>query len=341
MQMELKTAIELHDNDYDHLLHAYEERTGQCWTELADINFPCPRSISVVIPARNVSYSIGLVLDSLMHSKTTAKLEVIVVDDGSTDSTTHIARIHALRPRVVVLPSQKGRSIARNVGTAIAKGETILYLDADIIVPEHVIHEYALRATDRLIAFGFRQGIQLGDPRLPGPGQALVAKPDIEADHRVCWHPNEGHVLYSNPSLKKPEPLRLLDDTDDLRGLGWGANYCGLTLPHLLAGFMMSMPRTAVIDVGGFDTGFVGWGMEDTHLGAKLIAAGLKVVPLSSTAGFHIDPPDVDEQRKIKLADWPRNLELYNQRLAEPAPSNLMNYFMSEADKILKLSKVY
>ena len=289
-RMDLRKAIELHDNDYDHLLKAYEERTGLCWTDLADINFPCPRSISVIIPARNVSYSIGLMLNSLMRSKTSAKLEIIVVDDGSTDATPHIARMHSLRPRVVVLPSQKGRSIARNVGTAIAKGETILYLDADIIVPDHVIHEYALRAADGLIMFGFRQGIQLGDPRLPAPGQALVAKPDIEADHRVCWHPNEGHVLYSNPSLKKPEPLRLLDDTDDLRGLGWGANYHGLTLPHMLAGFMMSMPRTAVINVGGFDTEFVGWGMEDTHLGAKLIAAGLKVVPLRSTAGFHIDP---------------------------------------------------
>jgi GT2 family glycosyltransferase len=339
--MELGSAIALHDNDYDYLLHAYEKRTGQHWTELADLNLPCPHTISVVIAARNVSYSIGLVLDSLMHSKTTAKREVIVVDDGSSDATANIARVHPLRPKVIVLPCQKGRSTARNVGTAVAKGEIIMYLDADIIVPEHVLHEHALRASNGIIAVGFRESIQLGDRRLPVAGQALLAKPEIEADIRVRWHGNAGLVPYKKPSLEKPELFKLLDGTDDLRGLGRGANYYGLTLPHMVEGFMVSMPRTAVIDVGGFDTGFVGWGLEDTHLAAKLIASGLKVVPLRTTTGFHIDPPDADEQSKIKLADWPHNNELYRQRLVEPAPSNLKNCFMAEANEILKLSKVY
>ncbi len=339
--MELGAVITLHDNDYDCLLQAYEKRTDQHWTELADINLPCPRTISIVIAARNVSYSIGLVLDSLMHSKTSAKLEVIVVDDGSSDATASIARVHPLRPKVIVLPCQKGRSIARNVGTAVAKGEIILYLDADIIVPEHVIHEHALRAANGIIAIGFRESIQLGDRRLPAAGQTLLAKPEIEADIRVRWHRNAGPVLSSNPSLEKPELFRLLDGTDDLRGLGRGANYHGLTLPHMVEGFMVSMPRTAVIDVGGFDTGFVGWGLEDTHLAAKLIAAGLKVVPLRTTTGFHIDPPDADEQSRIKLANLPYNVELYRQRLAEPAPSNMMNCFRAEVHEILKLSKVY
>ena len=62
--MELGAAIAQHDNDYDSLLHAYEKRTDQYWTELADLNLPCPCTISVVIAARNVSYSIGLVLNS-------------------------------------------------------------------------------------------------------------------------------------------------------------------------------------------------------------------------------------------------------------------------------------
>ena len=230
--MELGTAIAQHDNDYDSLLHAYEKCTDQRWTELADLNLPCPRTISVVIAARNVAYSIGLVLDSVMHSKTSAKQEVIVVDDGSSDATASIARVHPLRPKVIILPCQRGRSIARNVGTAVAKGETILYLDADMIVPEHVIHEHAVRAADGIIAIGFRESIQLGDRRLPAARQALLAKPEIEADIRVRWHRNAGPDLssrtleigLSNPSLEKPALFRLLDGTDDLRGLGRGAS---------------------------------------------------------------------------------------------------------------------
>ena len=101
------------------------------------------------------------------------------------------------------------------------------------------------------------------------------------------------------------------------------------------------MPRNAVIDVGGFDSGFVGWGLEDTHLAAKLVATGLKIVPLRTTTGFHIDPPDADEQSRIKLTDLPHNIELYRQRLAEPAPSNMKNCFREDVHEILKLSKVY
>ena len=339
--MELGAALALHDNDYDYILHAYEKRTDQCWAELTDINLPCPRTISVVIAARNVSYSIGLVLDSLMHSKRTVKPEIIVVDDCSSDATASIARMHPLRPKVIVLPAQKGRSIARNVGTAVAKGETILYLDADIAVPKHVIHEHAFRAADELVLVGFREGIQLGDPRLPTSGQALVVEPDIEADFRVRWYPNADPIMNSSLVSGKNEPFRLLDDTHDLRKLGKGANYNGLDLAHTVAGFMVSMPRTAVISVGGFDTGFVGWGQEDTNLGAKLIAKGLMVVPLRSTTGFHIEPPDADEQLRIKLAEWPHNIEIYRQRLGEPAPSNSANRFMAEANEVLKLSKVY
>jgi glycosyltransferase involved in cell wall biosynthesis len=338
--MELEAALTLHDNDYDHLLYAYEKRTGQRWIDLADLNSRCPLTISVVIAARNVSYSIGLVLDSLMHSKTTAQLEVIVVDDGSSDATVSIARVHPLRPKVIVLPSQKGRSIARNVGTAVAKGETVLYLDADMVVPKHVIHEHAFRAADELILVGFREGIRLGDPRLPTCGQALAVEPDIEGDFRVRWYPNADPIMNSSLVSGQSKAFRLLDDTHDLRQLGKGANYYDLDLAHMVASFMVSMPRAAVLSVGGFDSGFVGWGQEDTHLGAKLIAAGLKIVPLRSTTGFHVEPPDADEQLRIKLAEWPHNIELYRQRLTEPAPSNLKSRFMAEANEILKQSKI-
>lgn len=339
--MELGEALTLHNNDYDHLLYAYEKHTGQRWIDLADLNSRCPRTISVVIAAWNVSYSIGLVLDSLMYSKTSAQLEVVVVDDGSSDATASIARMHPLCPKVIVLPSQKGRSVARNVGTAVAKGETILYLDADIIVQEHIVQEHALRAAPGIINIGFRESIQLGDRRLPRVGRAISARPEIEADIRVRWQHKAPPVLSGSPPIEKPGWFRLLDSTDDLKGLGWGANCRGLTLPHMVEGFMVSMPRAAVIDVGGFDTGFVGWGLEDTHLAAKLIAIGLKVIPLRTATGFHIEPPDADEQSTIKLADWPHNNELYRQRLAQPAPSNMTNRFLAETSEILKLSKIY
>jgi len=49
----------------------------------------------------------------------------------------------------------------------------------------------------------------------------------------------------------------------------------------------------------------IGWGMEDTYLGACLIAAGLLVIPLRQAVGFHLDPPDAEQQWQHKLARWP------------------------------------
>ncbi len=340
--MPLEEAVARQDNDYDDILRTYEKRTNQRWIERARVNLPCTRSISVVIPARNAAYSIGFVLDALRASVTSATLEVIVVDDASSDTTASIARMHALHPKVVIFPTRYGPSVARNIGTAIAKGETVLYLDADMIVPPHVIHEHAVRATSALIAIGFRHNVQIGDSRIPEPGGVLKVEPDLEADHRVNWYARPGVLIYSGTILEKPVTARPLDDTYDFRALGKGKYYYDWDLPRMVVTAMVSMPRSAVMDVGGFDSAFAdGWAVEDTHLGAKLIALGLKVVPLRMTVGFHIDPPDAGEQWKVKLATWPRNIALYRQRLTEPAPLYLTKQFLEEADRILHRSEVY
>ncbi|MGH3684166.1 MAG: hypothetical protein ACRDQ9_04130 [Pseudonocardiaceae bacterium] len=57
---------------------------------------------------------------------------------------------------------------------------------------------------------------------------------------------------------------------------------------------MMCVLRAAVLDVGGLHPGFATtWGVEDTYLGATLIAAELKVVPVRTTPGW----PGVPEPR--------------------------------------------
>jgi cellulose synthase/poly-beta-1,6-N-acetylglucosamine synthase-like glycosyltransferase len=55
--------------------------------------------------------------------------EVIVVDDASTDSTREVAQSHGVR--LLTLPRQQGPAAARNTGSAQARGEVLLFLDAD------------------------------------------------------------------------------------------------------------------------------------------------------------------------------------------------------------------
>jgi glycosyltransferase involved in cell wall biosynthesis len=90
--------------------------------------------ISVVIPAHNVERFIGQTLASVLR-QTHRALEVIVVDDGSSDRTAEVVRaVIAKDPRVRLLQTKNvGVSAARNLAIADSRGEFIAPLDADDI----------------------------------------------------------------------------------------------------------------------------------------------------------------------------------------------------------------
>ena len=86
-------------------------------------------SISIVIPARNAEATLAATLDSVA-GQSGVEVEVIVVDDGSTDRTREIAAGHSIRAKVVSSP-RPGVSAARNAGFAASTGWAVVFLDAD------------------------------------------------------------------------------------------------------------------------------------------------------------------------------------------------------------------
>ncbi|MCM1244847.1 MAG: bifunctional glycosyltransferase family 2 protein/CDP-glycerol:glycerophosphate glycerophosphotransferase [Roseburia sp.] len=94
------------------------------------------KKISVIIPAYNVEGYIRRCLDSLVN-QTYENIEIIVVNDGSTDRTAEIVREYEERePEKVKLFSQenKGQAEARNFGLTKAEGEYIGFVDSDDFV---------------------------------------------------------------------------------------------------------------------------------------------------------------------------------------------------------------
>lgn len=89
-------------------------------------------SISVVIPAYNVQEYIGECLESI-KAQTFCNYEVIVVNDGSTDSTQSICEQYNghIRNLKIIKKSNEGQAIARNIGTLEAKGNYVCYIDSD------------------------------------------------------------------------------------------------------------------------------------------------------------------------------------------------------------------
>ncbi|MGV8176593.1 MAG: glycosyltransferase [Candidatus Bilamarchaeaceae archaeon] len=96
--------------------------------------------ISVILPAYNEEEFISGTLDSLMRVEyPKEKLEIIVVDDGSTDRTSDIAGRYADRGVRVVRQENRGKAAALNTGIAQAEGEFIATMDVDSFVEPGIL----------------------------------------------------------------------------------------------------------------------------------------------------------------------------------------------------------
>ncbi len=97
--------------------------------------------LSVVVPTHDVGLWVGELLSSILEDQSTpadpVDLEVIVVDDASTDETFEIAEAYAARdPRLTVVRSPgKGGGQARNHGVSLARGRFLAFADGDDLVP--------------------------------------------------------------------------------------------------------------------------------------------------------------------------------------------------------------
>ncbi|HEY0322486.1 MAG TPA: glycosyltransferase [Pyrinomonadaceae bacterium] len=103
--------------------------------------------ISIIVPAYNEEKYISLTLGSikqaqhLLLNEKGIPAEIIVVDNDSTDSTANIAL--SLEAEVIKEPTHNVAKV-RNVGASLAKGNILVFVDADVIVPERLlcrIHE--------------------------------------------------------------------------------------------------------------------------------------------------------------------------------------------------------
>ncbi|MBI5392020.1 glycosyltransferase [Candidatus Woesearchaeota archaeon] len=97
--------------------------------------------LSVIIPAHNEEQYLVSTLTSLKQ-QTYPDFEVIVVCDGCTDKTPELANKYA--EKVLVLQERKGPAAARNAGAKLARGEKLVFLDADT-QPSSMVFEQIMK----------------------------------------------------------------------------------------------------------------------------------------------------------------------------------------------------
>jgi succinoglycan biosynthesis protein ExoO len=137
-------------------------------------------TVSVIIAAYNVEDILGRAIRSALN-QTAQPLEILVVDDCSTDGTAEVVKqIRHPLIRLVSTPANGGPAVARNVGLSIARGEWVAVLDAD-----------DAWKPDRL-------------RRLTAVGDAEGA--DFVADNLVLWDINADKEI--RVAMAASEPLR-------------------------------------------------------------------------------------------------------------------------------------
>lgn len=93
--------------------------------------------VSVVVPTRNSARTLEACLESVRAQRPDVVLELIVVDNDSTDGTWEVAQHGA----DIAVRGGPERSAQRNLGVARARGEWVLWLDSDMLLPGGALHE--------------------------------------------------------------------------------------------------------------------------------------------------------------------------------------------------------
>lgn len=223
----------------------------------------CP-SVSAIIPAYNAEKFINCAIESAL-AQTHHLLEVIVVDDGSSDET---AKAAARFPVTVIRQKNGGPASARNAGAKAASGEFLAFLDHDDV--------WHPQKTELQLKY-FRNGI------------SAVFSAKYPESEDVTFEKMFERNLGGNPSstIIRADVLRSLGFFDDDPALKGMDDY-DLWLRFLYAGYKFASTPNL------YD-----FTPQQNHYGgdiSKMLAAGMSLI--DKIAGLANLPPSVAEERK-------------------------------------------
>jgi glycosyltransferase involved in cell wall biosynthesis len=235
--------------------------------------------ISIVVPTYNDSATIARCVESL-EAQNWSQLEILVVDDGSTDQTAVLLgdlRRRCPRMRCFQLPQRKGAATARNLGFEQARGEIVALIDGDMWAPPQWL---------RTLAGPILEGhadVTGGPDRVPGDAP-LVSR---------C-------IGYSMDSLLTNAGLRL-GNTRLVKYLPGTGN---------MAISMAMLRRTGYFDEVFHDTG------EDKEWLHRVREAGGRMVFLPPALAWHERRPDLILHARKQILSGRRRLDIV---LKDPA----------------------
>lgn len=246
------------------------------------------------------------------------KIEVILVDDASTDKTIILQNY---RPpfnfKYIRCEHNVGRSKAKNIGIEAATGKILILLDAEMILdPSYIEQHYNLHQTDPNL-------VLTGCLRHYNTFTVLDKKynKDQNKIFKRLYRRKKYHKLLFNRFQKQKSKIKMGMFTKKsifqrkykkyayhapfykkiIRQ--YGSQYEGFYLPYIFViTHNISIRRSTIDSVGLFDEGFQGWGCEDWEFGYRLYKHGVRIIDNPNVKIYHQEHPrKVDNQLKDSL----------------------------------------
>ena len=126
--------------------------------------------VSVIIPVYNTELFVEEAIKSVLN-QTLTDIEVIVVNDGSTDNSLKvIERLANTDSRIKKITQEnQGQSVARNLGLNIAKGEYIYFMDSDDILKKDTLACCYKTCNEEQLDFVFFDALNFGSENISFP----------------------------------------------------------------------------------------------------------------------------------------------------------------------------
>ncbi|WP_028593438.1 glycosyltransferase family 2 protein [Paenibacillus assamensis] len=248
--------------------------------------------VSIIIPVYNKMEQLERSLYFIAHQTVSeATVEVIVVDDGSTQPIQEIVdsfagRIPNLKYLHIARDKHSGRSRTRNIGIKESKGDILVFLDCGIVIPNFFLERVINRIGDstNMALYHYIMGA-LTDPEQEDMSVIEGIDPTNLADicEQLKYHPGWEDMRTSHFELVEHDLNRM----DVPWTMGWGG--------------AVSASRDVVLLSGGFDETLKGWGAEDTDFAYMLHKHGAVMYATADISALHLPHPSDDKiDQKIR-----------------------------------------
>jgi len=312
-------------NDYSIFEDGYKMLCGHELTdheELVNVDDRNIPAASIIIPYFNSETTIEKVLEAINSQNIPPGLlkiiEVIVVDDGSVISVTDILRDkeYIFDLKIIRLKSNSGSSFARNVGLNVSKYEKLIFIDSDILMDKNYLKEHLLRLRmiPNAVFFSLKRNIDKNDNAISLEKiKKGLAKPKYFNDKRLSRDFKASTAAVNDIPLDGH--FEILNETDNLKLFGNGRIINGFDLPSAVVSHNLVVNKEVINSIGGFNTDFQGWGLEDAFAGAKLISSGNFIIPVLSCGVYHINHPPRSGSESKKDKEYWSNLKIYKNMI--------------------------